>query len=263
MAVFLLLMPAARADQLSLETVKQGREGIELTARLTAEGGPIQRNISWSIRTDDGGTVYESGDGTVDVSLPPGDYVVDASYGATTLTRTVSLPPGTRLKAGIVLDAGGLRIEPLLSGVEVPAVAARIRVYALSGGRLGRLMALSVTPGEVIRLPAGTYRVESQVSSGNVKAVADVHVTAGRVASVKIGHKAGLARLAFVGSPNAKVLWEVEDGSGLSFLTRKGLTANVTLLPGTYTARAEVGAELLTATFNIGAGEIRDIMLGN
>ena len=126
-----------------------------------------------------------------------------------------------------------------------------------------RLMAVSVTPGEIIRLPEGTYRVESQVSTGNVKAVADVHVTAGRVATVKIAHKAGLARLAFVGAPNSAVRWEIEDQSGSAIATRGGINANVTLLPGTYTARAEVGAELLTATFNIAAGEVRDIMLGN
>ena len=118
-------------------------------------------------------------------------------------------------------------------------------------------------PNELIRLPEGTYRVESQVSTGNVKAVADVHVTAGRVATVKIAHKAGLARLAFVGAPNAVVRWQVEDQSGSPIATRGGINANVTLLPGTYTARAEVGAELLTATFNIAAGEVRDIMLGN
>ena len=66
-----------------------------------------------------------------------------------------------------------------------------------------------------------------------------------------------------MGPPNAVVRWEVEDGRGLTITTRAGLNANVTLLPGTYTARALVGAELLTATFNIAAGEARDIMLGN
>ena len=124
-------------------------------------------------------------------------------------------------------------------------------------------MAVSVTPGEIIRLPRGTYRVESQVSTGNVKAVADVHVTAGRVATLKIAHRAGLARLAFVGAPNAAVRWEIEDQSGSPIATRGGINANVTLLPGTYTARARVGAELLTATFNIATGDVRDIMLGN
>jgi len=263
MAVFLCgsALPAAGAAHgLTIELVKPGREGLELSARLTPEGGALQHNISWNIRGEDGATVYAAETGTADVSLPPGDYVVDARYGATLLTQTVSIPAATRLKVSLVLDAGGLKVEPLVSGIPVPAAAARVRVFSMDGKRL---MAVSVKPGEIIRLPEGTYRVESQVSTGNVKAVADVHVRAGRVATVKIGHKAGLARLSFVGSPRSSVRWEVEDGSGKAIATRSGLAANVTLRPGTYTARALVAGELLTATFNIAAGEVRDILLGN
>lgn len=243
-----------------MQLVKPGREGLELSARLTPDGGLLQENLSWTIRSPDGVTVYSGNDGTADVSLPPGDYVVDASYGATLLEELVSLPAGTRLKISFVLDAGGLRVEPLLGKIDVPPVASRVRVFAMDGKRL---MAVSVKPGEIIRLPRGTYRVESQVSTGNVKAVADVHVAAGRVSTVKIAHKAGLARLAFVGAPNAMVRWEVEDQRGDAIATRSSINANVTLLPGTYTARAQVGAELLTATFNIAEGEVRDILLGN
>ncbi len=251
---------AEAAHQLAIQLVQPGREGLELSARLTPDGGPLQQNIAWNIRSPDGVTVYSGDEGTADVSLSPGDYVVDASYGATRLEELVSLPAATRLKVSFVLDAGGLRVEPLLGKIDVPPVASRVRVFSMDGKRL---MAVSVKPGEIIRLPEGTYRVESQVSTGNVKAVADVHVTAGRVATVKIAHRAGLARLAFVGAPNSTVRWQVEDQSGTSIATRGGINANVTLLPGTYTARAEVGAELLTATFNIAAGEVRDIMLGN
>lgn len=251
----------ARAETgLAIELVKPGREGLELSARLTPDGQPLQQNLSWSIRSPDGVSVFSGTEGTADVSIPPGDYVVDASYGATVVEELVSLPAGTRLRVGFVLDAGALKVEPLVTGIPVPAVAARVRVFSMDGKRL---MAVSVLPNELIRLPEGTYRVESQVSTGNVKAVADVHVTAGRVATVKIAHKAGLARLAFVGAPNALVRWQVEDQSGLPIAIRGGINANVTLLPGTYTARAEVGDELLTATFNIAAGEVRDIMLGN
>lgn len=263
-AVFSCALPlparAGQAHGLAIELVKPGREGLELSARLTPDGGEITHSISWNIRGPDGETVYAGEQGTADVSLPPGDYVVDASYGATRLTELVSIPAATRLRVSFVLDAGGLKVEPLVSGIAVPPVASRVRVFSMDGKRL---MAVSVKPGEIIRLPEGTYRVESQVSTGNVKAVADVHVTAGRVATVKIAHKAGLARLAFVGSPNSTVRWEIEDGSGGAIAMRSGLTANVTLLPGTYTARALVGAELLTATFNIAAGDVRDIMLGN
>lgn len=251
---------AADAPSLAIELVKPGREGLELSARLTPDGGLLQRNIGWNIRSPDGVTVYSSGGGTADVSLKPGDYVVDAVYGATTLSELVSIPPATRLKVNLVLDAGGLKVEPLLGGLAVPDVAARVRVYSMDGKRL---MAVSLKPNEVMRLPEGSYRVESRISTGNVKAVTDVHVTAGRVATVKISHKAGLARLAFVGSPNSAVRWEVEDVHGEDIAARTGLTANVTLLPGTYTARALVGAELLTATFNIAEGQVRDIMLGN
>jgi hypothetical protein len=263
-AVFLGACPlpasAEAAHGLAIELVPPGREGLELSARLTPDGGPLQENISWTIRAPDGETVYSGTDGTADVSLPPGDYVVDASYGATLVEKLVSIPSSTRLRISFVLDAGGLKVEPMLGKIDVPPVASRVRVFSMDGRRL---MAVSVTPGEIIRLPRGTYRVESQVSTGNVKAVADVHVAAGRVATVKIAHKAGLARLAFVGAPNAVVRWEIEDQSGSPIAARSGINANVTLLPGTYTARAEVGAELLTATFNIAAGDVRDIMLGN
>ncbi|MCA3560494.1 MAG: hypothetical protein IOC82_05625 [Aestuariivirga sp.] len=251
---------ADAAHGLSIQLVQPGREGLELSARLTADGGPLQQNISWKIRGSGGETVYSGADGTADVSLAPGDYVVDASYGATLVEKLVSIPPATRLKLSLLLDAGGLKVEPMLGNIDVPPAASRVRVFSMDGRKLA---AVPVTPGEIIRLPRGIYRVESQVSTGNVKAVADVHVAAGRVATVKIVHKAGLARLAFVGDPNAAVRWEIEDESGGAIAARSGINANVTLLPGTYTARAEVGAELLTATFNIAAGEARDILLGN
>lgn len=262
-AIFMCSALPAVADAthgLSIQLVQPGREGLELSARLTADGGPLQQNISWTIRGSGGETVYSGADGTADVSLAPGDYVVDASYGATLVEKLVSIPPATRLKLSLLLDAGGLKVEPMLGNIDVPPAASRVRVFSMDGRKLA---AVPVTPGEIIRLPRGTYRVESQVSTGNVKAVADVHVAAGRVATVKIVHKAGLARLAFVGSPNALVRWEIEDESGGAIAARSGINANVTLLPGTYTARAEVGAELLTATFNIAAGEARDILLGN
>ena len=43
----------------------------------------------------------------------------------------------------------------------------------------------------------------------------------------------------------------------------KACNADVVLRPGTYTASARVGGEILTATFAIATGEARDIILGN
>ena len=105
---------AEAAHGLAIQLVQPGREGLELSARLTPDGGPLQQNMSWNIRNPDGVTVYSGDEGTADVSLAPGDYVVDASYGATLLEELVSIPAATRLRISFVLDAGGLKVEPLL-----------------------------------------------------------------------------------------------------------------------------------------------------
>ena len=137
------------------------------------------------------------------------------------------------------------------------------RIFGLAGSERGKLVAVSDIPGEILRIPEGDYRVESRFASGNVTAVIDVHVTAGSVSAVEIDHKAGLARLAFVGAPDQAVKWNVRNGEGQAIATAEGLNADVVLLPGTYTASARIGAETLSATFEIASGEARDIILGN
>ena len=48
---------ADAAHGIAIQLVQPGREGLELSARLTAEGGPLQQNISWHIRSPDGVSV--------------------------------------------------------------------------------------------------------------------------------------------------------------------------------------------------------------
>ena len=88
-------------------------------------------------------------------------------------------------------------------------------------------------------------------------------VKAGIMSAVEIDHTAGLARLSFAGDPAADVLWRLVDDSGNTLPPIAGLSTEVVLTPGTYTAIAEIGGETLSANFAIGAGESRDIILGN
>ena len=264
----LLALPASSSwaaspqHHLSLETVAPGREGLELTARLTGSGGTIERNVSWTIRTPEGVTIFSGETGLADVSAPPGDYVVEVSYGAAKLSRSISIPREQRVTVSFVLDAGGLRVQPRIDGDGVTA-RSRVRVFALDGARRGSLIATAAVPGDILRLPAGRYRVESRVTAGNAGAVTDIDVKGGRVSWIDISMKAGVARLSFVGSPGAEVIWTVDDDEGNPVAFRSGLTADMVLRPGTYRAKAKVGPEELTATFKIASGQTRDIMLGN
>ncbi|MCB1381027.1 MAG: hypothetical protein KDK89_22060 [Alphaproteobacteria bacterium] len=247
----------------AIEVVPPGREGLELTARLTDDGGLIERPIHWTITSGAGEMLYSGEAPQAAISVPPGDYGVSIRYDAVRLSSTVTLLQSNRLMVSYVLNAGGIRILPRVKDIGVPTAIPRSQIIALSGPQRGQTIATSALPGEVIRVPAGNYRIESRFETGNVMAAAEVAVKAGRMSAVEIDHKAGLARLAFVGAPDAPVHWLISDASGTAITRADGLSADLVLKPGSYNASASIGAETLTATFTIAAGETRDIILGN
>ncbi len=251
------------SHDLAIEIVAPGREGLELSARLTEDGGLIEFPMSWTVSTMSGEIIFSAESPGADVSAPPGDYIVDIRYGASRLVSTVTLLEANHLMVSYVLNAGGLRVLPRVQEIGVTAIPAISRVFARDGVDSGKLVAESLIPGEIIRLPEGDYRVESRFAAGNASAVTDVHVKAGRLSAIDIDHKAGLARLAYTGAPGTKVEWNVRDNTGLAVISTQGQQADVVLRPGTYTASARIGSETLTATFDIATGEARDIILGN
>jgi hypothetical protein len=254
---------ASPGHDLAIQIVAPGREGLELSARLTDDGDLIELPINWTIRNMNGDTVFSGNSPTADLSAPPGDYAVYIRYGSVKLDSTITLLETNRVMVSFVLNAGGLRILPRVKDIGLPTAKPLNRIYALGGKQNGTLVAVNQIPGEILRLPEGDYRVESRFTEGNARAVTDVHVNAGRMSAIDIDHKAGVARLAFVGSPQADVKWNVRNNEGQAIASTEGLNADIVLLPGTYTASAKVGSEVLSATFEIATGEARDIILGN
>ena len=246
---------------IAIEMVAPGREGLGLSARLTDDGGLIELPMQWTIRNQDGDTIYSELSAGADISVPPGDYWVEIRYDAVRLSSVVTLLEGNRLMVSYVLNAGGLRILPRVKDVGLPAAGPESRIFALGGKANGRLVATSDLPGEIIRIPDGDYRIESRFAAGNVTAVVDVHVKAGRLSAVEIDHKAGVARLAYPGFGALPVTWSIRNAEGHTVAAAQGATADVVLLPGIYTASARAGGDTVTATFEIASGEAREIIL--
>jgi hypothetical protein len=255
--------PGAVVHDIAIETVAPGREGLELSARLSDEGGLIQRPVGWRVRRAGGELAFAGEVALADVAVEPGEYVVDITYGAVHRAQAVTLLGGTRLAVSFVLDAGGVRILPRLKGLGPAPAESRSAVFALGGPRRGQLIAASRLPGEILRVPAGDYRIESRFASGNAVAVADVTVRAGRLSAVEVDHLAGLVRLTFAGAPGGAVLWQLADAAGTKLPVIAGATADAVLKPGTYVATATLGAQTHTAEFTIAAGQSRDIVLGD
>ena len=251
------------AHDIAIEIVKPGNEGVELTARLSESSGLIERDISWVLKDSQGAVVYDKSTELANVALPPGDYAVEAHYGSANFAQSFTLLEANRLIVSFVLDIGGIRVLPRVKGLGLALTQSQSLVYALSGSDKGKLITISKMPGEILRVKAGDYRIESRFTTGNAIAVTDIHVNAGVMSAVEIDHNAGLARLSYVGAPDAAVTWLVVNDHGEELAPIDGLSANVVLKPGTYVARAQIGTEWLTANFDIAAGQERDILLGN
>jgi hypothetical protein len=248
---------------IAIELVDTGFEELELSARLSDEGGLIQRPIAWKVRQASGETVFAGDVPVATLAISPGDYLVEAAYGTAHFARPLTVLAGNRLIVSFVLNVGGLRVLPRLKGLGLPPTASETLIYAASGLRKGELIATSAVPGEIIRVSAGAYRVVSRFAAGNAMAVTDVQVKPGIMSAVEIDHIAGLVRLSVANQDETDVAWMLADERGEILAPIGEPSAGIVLTPGTYTASAIIGGSTLTATFAIGSGEERDIVLGN
>ena len=146
--------------------------------------------------------------------------------------KHLTLLEANRLIVSFVLDVGGIRVLPRVKGLGLAPAQAQSLVYALSGPNKGKLITISKMPGEILRVKAGDYRIESRFAAGNAVAVADVHVKPGIMSAVEIDHAAGLARLSYVGAPDANVSWLVTNEEGEALPAIDGLSASIVLKPG-------------------------------
>lgn len=250
------------AHDVAIVSVRDGQEALELSARLTDDGGLIQRPILWTIRDANGEKLFSGEVPMADLPARPGEYAIEAIYGTVRIAHGITLLPGNRMHVSFVLNAGGLRVMPRIEGIALASVATETRIFARTGSRAGQLVATSRMPGEVLRVEAGDYRVESRFAAGNAIAVADVHVRPGLMSAVEIDHRAGLARLSLAHSANTGVLWKVTDQGGATLSEVGGAAPELVLKPGNYVANASVNGKEVTASFEIGPGETRDVIVG-
>lgn len=247
---------------------KPGAERFELAARLREYGGLITKPVSWRVfrvlGAESGGAeeIYRDDQPIADFSAPPGNYRIDITYGLAVYSRTITLEPSHHISAVFNLNVGGLRVLSKLTATSGPvAFQTAHRIYAVSGGSSGRLIALNATPGEVLRLPAGKYRVESELTPGNAVANISVEIKPGILSAVEIDHVAGIARLGVRGQPNRQFAWYVVGKDGKPAADAEGSSVSMVLTPGTYEAVAVSDTTTLKADFTIASGQSVDVEL--
>lgn len=253
--------PIKPAYDVTLAKVDNGSEALQLSARLAEDAAPLQTDLAWTVLDETGVAISTSVSSITQVSLAPGSYNVRATYGSAIYQQSVELKPGQRLGVSFLLNAGAMRVVATVQGISVDKPATNL-IYASSGPDKGRLVTISRVPGEILRLPSGSYRLESRMEPGNAVLVTDVAVSPGIMSSVNVAHRAGLLRFSYAGTAADVVHWQIVSPTGEVLLELEGASASALLKPGYYRVEMQAAGQVTDLSFQLAAGEEKNLTLG-
>ncbi len=248
-------MPLNQSSQAPL-----GQETMNLSALLTQSSMTSVQGIEWIVKSTTGEVLFKGNDSAVGLALQPGSYEVTIQYGNVQMDQVLTLQPESRIDAIFVLNAGALRVLPHLANLDTTSVmpTSETLIYAINGRDHSKLIATSTTPGEIINLAAGTYRLAAHFANSNAEAVTEVEVKAGVMRSVDIALHAGLVHITL--NDPAVAAWSIKPDQGEA-LVANDASFDAVLKPGHYTAEATVAGRHVTRSFTIEDGEEHLIVL--
>lgn len=286
-AVVLLLSGAVSAQQQTdpveglklpglTEYAPEGASGtpgkISLIAQLATEAPEITRGLVWRVFGPEPGPdgklplVATSEGGSSAFELAPGSYLVHAAFGRAGATKRITLGSGELRQESLVLDAGGLKLDAVLSGgVRIPSDKLRFSIYEANGGPDAerRLVVPNVAPKTVVRLNTGTYHVVSKYGTVNAIIRSDIRVEAGKLTEATVEHRAAQLTMKLVREPGGEAIadtqWSILTESGDSVRESVGAFASMVLAEGTYTINAKNRDRNYQRDFTVVAGRNQDV----
>lgn len=245
---------------------------IHLLALLTEAGEEIDRGVVWRI--------FQSGALASDIPLlkktlttakasallQPGSYIINAAFGRANLTRKIVVEPGTNRIERFVLNAGGLRLHPLLAGGQAaPPGSVVFDIFSDELNRFGNRTRVitGAKPNVIIRLNSGIYHIVTTYGDANAKVRADVTVEAGKLTEAKVTHAA--ARIAFklVARPGGEAMadtsWQLTNAKGVIVKRSQGAIPSHILAAGDYVISATYRDKVYSNSFSVTAGRDEQI----
>jgi hypothetical protein len=245
-----------------------GQVSLSLVAYLTDTSPAIAQGLVWRVfreRAGPGGkaqltTTLKEASPTV--RLEPGTYRINVALGRANLTRKVAVAGDQPVREKFVLNAGGLRIVPVLKSGE--AVNEKLVIYDVESDERDEYgQRIKVVTGArtsvVLRLNAGNYSIVSTYGDANAVARTDVSVEAGKLSEVTLAHAAARVSFKLVtrggGDAIADTQWSVLSGQGDSIKESSGALPTHILAPGAYVVRAKHAGRFYKRDFAIKAGD--------
>ena len=248
-----------------------GGGAITLSAQLTDKGADITRGIVWRVFKPEAVNgklpmVASAHGGTAVFQLEPGSYLVHASYGRAGATKRITVVGKDAKRESLVLDAGGLKLDAVLSGgVRIPPKKLRFSIYEGTAEANGdrALIIPDVEPNSVVRLNAGIYHVVSTYGAVNAVIRSDIRVEAGKLTEATVEHHAAEITMKLVretgGEAIADTSWSLLNESGDPIKETVGAFASMVLAEGDYTIIAKNRDRIYQKDFTVVAGQNQEI----
>ena len=245
---------------------------VTFKALLTEAGPQLKTGLIWRVFTPRPGPdgtrklVSMHRDAMPTAALLPGEYLVNAAYGLSNLTRKVKVESGRSLEETFVLNTGGLKLAAVLvTGTRLSQSSVRFDILSDDEDQFGnrRKIMENAKPGLVIRLNAGAYHIVSLYGDANATVRADVTVEPGKITEATIKHAAAAVTFKLVQIPGGEALadtqWSILTTTGDVVKENAGALPTHILAVGDYAVVAKHGGESYTSKFNVASGQAMQI----
>ena len=251
-------LPFAQANPV----VPAGRVVLMLAARYGPHTPLIGGGLIWRVyaaNPDANGMfhlVKEDRTAAATFVLPPGDYVVDASFGLASAAKAVRLRTET-VRDVLDIPAGGVRLQGRVNDVHIPSSQISFDIYPGSQFDTAqrRPLAQNVVTGDVVFLPEGTYYIVSTYGDVNSVVRSDVQVQPGKLTDVVVTHRAAVITLKLVnqhgGEALANTQWTVSTPDGDVIKESIGAFPRLVLAEGDYHLIARNEGHTYTRDFKV------------
>lgn len=266
----LLAQPAAKPKP----TAPEVKLPVPVTfkALVTEQGPKLDSGLVWRVYA-----AQPSPDGTRKLiathreamptaALLPGEYLVNAAYGLSNLTKKITVESGKSIEETFVLNTGALKLAATLpNGEPVPEGSIHFDIYSDEEDQFGnrRRILANAKPGVVIRLNAGAYHIVSQYGDANASVKADVTVEPGKLTEATIKQTGAKVTFKLVqtlgGEALADTKWKILTSAGDVVKENVGALPTHILANGSYAVVADHGGLNYTRKFSIESSEPKQI----
>ncbi len=229
------------------------------------DAGPALDRVTFRVTEDDADSadgrreVARSAAAEPEFTLSAGTYYLTARYGQVELRERVLVNAGDDVVRTLLLPISRLALQSRLAGsAAVLDSNVSYRIERLDA-KQDAIQTLRAAPK--LEMPAGRYRIESQLGGQNARVTREIEIKPGVPATLVLDHTAANIQLKVGGdgarSPLGDVAWDVRDAQDRSVWQTVQAEPRAFLNPGRYKVVAESRSRRGRAEIEVKAGEVR------